>query len=502
MHLDPGAPPGRNFDLDDWKLQLPVDASGGFSGRYVEVWDLDGYQSPWFRTGPDGALVLAAPVEGATTPGSVYARSELRETVGDVNAAWTLDQGGAMAVRMQVDRVPELIGGGGARVSIGQVHGGDGQLARVYWEDGSIYWVAGRGGALARDLVMRLVDAQGREPDVSLDETFAFRVEVEDGRVLVTAEADGRTYSSGLAIDPGWADKAFYFKAGLYLGSNEATSTGSGQVSIYGIGVTHDGSDPVLPGDGPPAPPPPPPPPPVLSDGGLRATLLGTSGDDAFEVGHRRTEVRAGAGFDTVRASVNWEMDADQERLVLLGAAVTGEGSRGDDVIVGSEGANVLRGDDGDDALSGAGGADSLRGGDGADRLEGGAGRDTLGGEEGRDALLGGEGDDRLEGGRGPDLLTGGEGADLFAFRSLRDSRPGEADRLLDFATGVDRLDLSALDADARARGDQAFAWGGGGIGALLVRDGQLVADVTGDGRWDLAIDLGGAALRAGDLIL
>ena len=39
MTLNPSAIPGTNFDLDDWKLQLPVDANGQFIAPSDPVWN-------------------------------------------------------------------------------------------------------------------------------------------------------------------------------------------------------------------------------------------------------------------------------------------------------------------------------------------------------------------------------------------------------------------------------------------------------------------------------
>ncbi len=172
-------------------------------------------------------------------------------------------------------------------------------------------------------------------------------------------------------------------------------------------------------------------------------------------------------------------------------------GGAGDDVLIGNAAANRLLGGAGDDRLLGGAGNDVLYGGAGFDRLWGGAGNDTLhggtlggvlSGEAGNDRLYGGAGADqllggtgvdllrgragadRLVGGTGADTLIGGTGADTFRFLSCADSAPGAADHILagDGAAafeGVgraagDRIDLSAIDADALTRGDQAFVFG------------------------------------------
>ncbi|MEZ0171079.1 M10 family metallopeptidase C-terminal domain-containing protein [Microvirga sp. TS319] len=94
----------------------------------------------------------------------------------------------------------------------------------------------------------------------------------------------------------------------------------------------------------------------------------------------------------------------------------------------------------------------------GHDKIVGGAGRDRLTGAGGADTLLGGRGDDVLTGGSGRDSLTGGDGKDLFVFHQ-GDVGLGSARRdvVTDFRHGVDRIDISGIDADATTRTDNRF---------------------------------------------
>ncbi|MFD2836365.1 polysaccharide lyase family 7 protein [Azotobacter vinelandii] len=48
-------------------------------------------------------------VNGATTSGSKYARSELREMKGSERAAWKLSEGGTMTATLEVDKVPQKV---------------------------------------------------------------------------------------------------------------------------------------------------------------------------------------------------------------------------------------------------------------------------------------------------------------------------------------------------------------------------------------------------------
>jgi peroxidase len=121
------------------------------------------------------------------------------------------------------------------------------------------------------------------------------------------------------------------------------------------------------------------------------------------------------------------------------------------------------------------------------------------------DLLAGGPGHQVLRGLGGEDTLIGGAGGDHFAFGHIGDSPTGAPDVIRDFAPGEDRIDLSAIDTDPAAPGDQGFAWRGaegftaGGIAQVrLEADGTegtvLLLDQDGDGRAEMAIQLAGVA--------
>ena len=134
-------------------------------------------------------------------------------------------------------------------------------------------------------------------------------------------------------------------------------------------------------------------------------------------------------------------------------------GGDASDIIKGGNDTDVIFGDTGDDRLSGQAGADTLWGGAGNDSLEGGAdndrligdtGKDTLYGDagndvfsagEGADVLYGGDGADFLRGGLGKDTLTGGADSDTFNFNF---TGAANADRIVDFVVGTDRIALSS----------------------------------------------------------
>lgn len=139
-----------------------------------------------------------------------------------------------------------------------------------------------------------------------------------------------------------------------------------------------------------------------------------------------------------------------------------------------------------------------LAGGSHDDVLTGGCGSDQLYGESGRDHLFGRGGDDVLVSGPGGDRMVGGSGRDTFVFREAAEAGRGcSSDTIVDFGNGRDRIDLSAIDADCRIDGDQAFMWIGdrafdGHRGSLRFEAGILSGDIDGDRAADFAIDLHG----------
>jgi Ca2+-binding RTX toxin-like protein len=192
----------------------------------------------------------------------------------------------------------------------------------------------------------------------------------------------------------------------------------------------------------------------------------------------------------------------------------------------------------GNDRLDGGEGDDTLWGGDGNDAVTYGAaaaavtvdlswleeqntygaGWDTLLsiedliGSAFGDALSGNGGANRLTGGAGGDTLTGGAGVDVFVYLALSDSILAATDAITDFADGVDRIDVSLIDANIVGSGNQAFHLG---ATAGHVSDIVLAFDaasnrtsvslyVNGDTTVDALIWLGGnhLALGAADFVL
>jgi len=145
-----------------------------------------------------------------------------------------------------------------------------------------------------------------------------------------------------------------------------------------------------------------------------------------------------------------------------------------------------------------AGSNDNITTGDGRDLLSGGGAADTL---------IAGAGADTLIGGGGNDALNGGAGADLFVYEAVSDS----GDVITGYQAGVDRIDLSAIDARSASAADNAFSFIGS---AAFSGPGQLRAvqsggntfvegDVNADGVADFSIQLAGLhTLTGADFVL
>lgn len=132
----------------------------------------------------------------------------------------------------------------------------------------------------------------------------------------------------------------------------------------------------------------------------------------------------------------------------------------------------------------------------------------TIVGSAASDTIYGNGGNDLITGGAGSDTIWGGAGNDRFIFAN---SHSIGSDLIKDFATG-DKIDLSGIDANVNAPGDQAFTFIGsawlskaGDLGAYADPHGwtSITGDVNGDGAVDFCIRVEGyRAFTAGDFIL
>ncbi len=108
----------RTVDLSGWKLALPV----GSPGKPAEVPRPQlgaAGTGRWFGAAGEGGVAFRAPVDGVTTCGSHYPRSELREMNGGAPAAWSATSG---THRMSVVEAFTHLPAGKPRLVGAQIH--------------------------------------------------------------------------------------------------------------------------------------------------------------------------------------------------------------------------------------------------------------------------------------------------------------------------------------------------------------------------------------------
>lgn len=223
--------------------------------------------------------------------------------------------------------------------------------------------------------------------------------------------------------------------------------------------------------------------------------LRGLQGNDKLWGNDNNDELEGGKGNDRLKGEKgNDVLGGDKGNDKLWGA-------KGRDKIEGDAGKDTAWGGDGDDKIWGGGandtaygdaGNDTIWGGSGKDKLFGGSGNDKVYGGSGNDKLKGDAGNDKLWGGGDQDLIRGDGGADTFIYTAASDSRTGASrrDTIFDFTHDVDKLDLSAIDANANIGGNQAFTFIGT---ANFSGTGQLRAEVQGGDIYLLANISGGS---------
>ena len=243
----------------------------------------------------------------------------------------------------------------------------------------------------------------------------------------------------------------------------------------------------------------------VLNGLGGADAMIGYGGDDSFYVDSVSDQVieLAGGGSDRVYASVGYGLgaNADVEILSAIDQAATTAinlfGNGLGQTLIGNAGVNVLDGRGGDDVMNGLGGNDVYyvdsasdavveAASGGSDRVLASAGfalgssshvellttvnaagttAIDLTGNDFASTIAGNAGANVLDGKGGYDTLIGYGGADTFAFTTALGG--GNADRITDFAPGVDEI---ALD-------DAIFT----GIGAALDESEFVIGTAAAD---------------------
>ena len=114
-------------------------------------------------------------------------------------------------------------------------------------------------------------------------------------------------------------------------------------------------------------------------------------------------------------------------------------------------------------------------------------------GGHGNDRIIGNSADNVLTGGAGGDTLVGGGGWNTFKFNAFSDSTRANADLLLDFNTGQDKIDLSQMVLDGKVALNFVENYTGAAGDTIIKFNPQtgrylLAVDLDGDGKTDFLI--------------
>ena len=220
--------PTNKLDLGNWKLTLPV----GSSDNPTEITQpkLDSFEyNPWFvATSETNTLKFRAAVNGVTTSGSDYPRSELREMINNkTKASWSSESG---VHSMYIDQAIMAVPNTKKDVVAGQIHDDEKDII-VTRLDYPVLHIRVDG-----------TNVHTLDPDYVLGRRFNIKFVVEDNQTKVY-------YNNGTEpvyiLSKDYSEA--YFKAGVYPQSNcekekaksLCNSDNYGEVVIYNIEVKH-----------------------------------------------------------------------------------------------------------------------------------------------------------------------------------------------------------------------------------------------------------------------
>ncbi|GAA1666283.1 polysaccharide lyase family 7 protein [Fodinicola feengrottensis] len=217
--------PADVLSLANWKETLPIGSSG--SPTEIKQPALKTYvKSPWFvpTSGCHGVQFRAA-VNGVTTSGSGYPRSELREMAnnGTENASWSADSG---THTMVIDEAITHLPNDKPQVVAGQIHDADDDVTVFRLEGTNLYVTDGN------TTHHKLVTS-----NYQLGTQFEAKFVASGGQIQAY-------YNGVLQTTIANSSSSDYFKAGAYTQANcgnsdPCSSSNYGEVIIYQVTVTH-----------------------------------------------------------------------------------------------------------------------------------------------------------------------------------------------------------------------------------------------------------------------
>lgn len=225
-----GGVPGQVLNLTNWKITLPTGSSG--SPTEITQPTLNTYSDSNFFTNAAGTgVTFKAAVNGTTTSGSSYPRSELREMTnnGASLASWGVNDGKThtMTYTGSVDVLPGLK----PQTVIGQIHDSSDDVIEVMGD--------GVNAASGQTDITFRYNGSTQSTHLITNYTLGTQFTVK----IVAAAGQYKIYMNGTLkatiTDSNSTHSGLYFKAGDYTQANTSNGTGYGQTTLYALSVTH-----------------------------------------------------------------------------------------------------------------------------------------------------------------------------------------------------------------------------------------------------------------------
>lgn len=232
--LNPDVPPGSNFNLSVWQLQLPSGTTDNPDQKTPAQLEA-GFTNQYFYTNAgDGAMTFWCPENGVHTQNSNYGRSELREMNANGSAAnWGLSGTHTLNNTLKVVQSD-------GTVVIGQIHIGSAiqaglptstkPLLELYYHSNGDITVGVENDPAGGQTVSPVIAT------IPLGQQFTYQIKEANNTLTVTINGAAHTY----AVPSGFVGYGEYFKAGAYFQKVGTSSTVGAKVQVLALSVTHN----------------------------------------------------------------------------------------------------------------------------------------------------------------------------------------------------------------------------------------------------------------------
>jgi hypothetical protein len=223
--LNPGGPPGSNFNMTYWELQLPIGSTGDPTTESSSALQ-NGYEnfSYFFTESGDGAMVMKDPgVNCVTTPNSEHCRTELREVDPSTGQPTSWDPNGATN-RLKATLAVE---NAGDETVIGQIHIDDSvsskPVCELFYDSSGDINIGVEQTRSGGDEIRTYLG------NVPIGQTFSYEIEYYQNQLKVAINGNFQTLSTYQLDAP-----PSYFKAGNYGQHPEASD-----VHFFALTIQH-----------------------------------------------------------------------------------------------------------------------------------------------------------------------------------------------------------------------------------------------------------------------